>query len=148
LHIGLTKATCKTLPFQNPDLEKTGQATARKRTKKPQEDEEVRPTLSHATAVSERLDYQFVDKDGIKNINEVPHRQKIYSKSEILYVSASHYHQGSYNLDTRALVGFYAAYVDISLTMFRENLSIASLRYQYCWTLKDRIFKVPVLLDP
>ena len=97
----------------------------------------MRPTLSHATAVSERLDYQFVDKDGIKNINEVPHRQKIYSKSEILYVSASHYHQGSYNLDTRALVGFYAAYVDISLTMFRENLSIASLRYQYCWTLKD-----------
>jgi hypothetical protein len=133
LHIGLTEATCKTLPFQNPDLQKTGQATARKRTKKPHEDEEVRPTLRHAPAVSERLDYQFVDKDGIKNINEVLHRQ-IYSKSEILYVSASHYHQGTYNLETRS-----CGILRSLCWYFVKDVSGKPI---------DRIFKVPVLLDP
>jgi len=45
LHTGLIKATRKTLPIQNPDLQKTGEAMARKRTKKPHEDEEARPIL-------------------------------------------------------------------------------------------------------
>jgi len=74
----INKATRKTLPFQNPDLQKTGETMARKRNKKPHEVKEVRIILRHAPAVSERLDYQHVDKitSSIKNINEVLHRQK------------------------------------------------------------------------